>query len=72
MLQFQSFQHFTTHTIFNLGDSVHKIDILIMIIQKLKILNIDHTAITMIIKIQLKLKILNLEDPFIIRQIRLY
>ena len=46
----------------NLGDSVLKIDILILIIQSLTILNRDHSAITMIVKIQINKKILSLED----------
>lgn len=46
----------------NLGDSVLKIDILILIIQSLTILNRDHTAITMTVKMQINKKILSLED----------
>lgn len=46
----------------NLGDSVLKIDILILIIQSLTILNRDRTAITMTVKMQINKKILSLED----------
>lgn len=56
------FQHFMTLISINLGDSVLKIDILILIIQSLTILNRDRTAITMTVKMQINKKILSLED----------
>ncbi len=56
----------------NLGDSVLKIDILILIIQSLTILNRDHSAITMIVKMQINKKILSLEDLSIFHLTELY